>query len=156
MKGFDTEEWYEQYQAKRQAAKGAPVGSLAHQLLSNVGTLAEQKASAKQIIRQSRKGLNKTETRFLNEYLNPMVYEGAIDEIGDHESITLKLANGLRLRPDFPTWTGGRLTFYEVKGGRIWEDSIKSLKIAANKYKHCRFFIFKYVKGQWFKQEVLP
>lgn len=113
-------------------------------------------AAPAQIIKQSKKGLNKTETRFKTQYLEPRVALGEIDEIGEHESITLRLANGLRLSPDFPTWKDGRLTFFEVKGERIWEDAIKSLKIAANKYKHCRFFIFKYVKGEWFRQEVLP
>jgi hypothetical protein len=113
-------------------------------------------AAPAQIIKQSRKGLNKTETRFKTQYLEPRVAMGEIDEIGEHESITLRLANGLRLSPDFPTWTEGRLTFYEVKGAFIREDARDKLKMAATKYKHIRFFLFQYIKGEWFRQEVLP
>jgi hypothetical protein len=110
----------------------------------------------KQIIRQSRKGLNKTEARFLNEQLKPMLACGFIDEIGEHESIRLKLANGLTYKPDFPTWAGDKLTFYEVKGERMWEDALKSLKVAAHQYRRFRFYLYKYVKGEWTWQEVLP
>lgn len=113
-------------------------------------------AAPAQIIRQSRKGPNKTEKRFLNEYLEPMRHAGEIDQIDDHESITLRLANGLRLSPDFPTWKDGRLTFFEVKGERIFEDSLVKLKCAANKFPHVKFILCKYVKGEWIKQEVLP
>jgi len=110
---------------------------------------------ATQIIRQSSRGMNKTETRFKLTFLEPMLAAGEIDEIGEHESITLRLANGLRYRPDFPTWKGDKLTFYEVKGAHVWEDALKSLKVAANKYKRCRFFLYKYSGGQWIWQEVL-
>jgi hypothetical protein len=113
-------------------------------------------AAPAQIIRQSSKALNMTETRFRNTFLTPWLAAGEIDEVGEHESITLRLANGLRYQPDFPTWKGDKLTFYEVKGERVWEDAIKSLKIAANKYRRFRFIIYKYVKGEWIWQEVLP
>ncbi len=108
-----------------------------------------------QIIRQSSKGLNMTETRFRDTFLKPWLAAGEIDEIGDHESITLRIANGLRYRPDFPTWKGDKLTFYEVKGERVWEDAIKSLKVAAHEYTRFSFFIYKYVKREWIWQEVL-
>jgi hypothetical protein len=45
---------------------------------------------------------------------------------------------------------------YEVKGARVWEDSIKSIKVAANKYSRFRFVLCKYVRGEWINQEVLP
>jgi hypothetical protein len=112
-------------------------------------------SGAGEVIRQSRREPNKTERRFEIEYLKPWLATGEIDEIGEHESITLRLANGLRYSPDYPTWKAGKLTFYEVKGAYVYEDAIKSLKIAANKYRHCRFFIYKYVKGVWVWQEVL-
>jgi hypothetical protein len=145
MKGFDTEEWYEQYQAKRRASKRAP----------KVETVREP-AVTKQIIRQSSKGMNKTETRFYNEILKPMLHAGEIDKVGEHESITILLANGLRFRPDFPTWKDGRLTFFEVKCAFIREDAKIKLKVAPSEYEHCRFILYQYIKGEWFKQEVLP
>lgn len=133
---------------------------------SGVGTVASQPRredddwKAKllpptKIIRQSSKDLNKTERRFLNEILQPMLALGSLSEIGEHESITLKLANGLRYSPDFPTWAGDQLTFFEVKGARVWEDSLIKLKVAASRYQHFRFFLCKYVRGEWIKQEVL-
>jgi len=111
---------------------------------------------AKPIIRQSKKGPNKTERRFLAEHLEPMLALGSLTEIGEHESITLKLANGLRYTPDWPAWAGDQLTFYEVKGARVWEDSLVKLKVAASKYPHFRFILCKYAKGEWVRQEVLP
>jgi hypothetical protein len=108
------------------------------------------------LIRQSSKGPNKTELRFLDECLKPLVQAGYLDEIGEHESITLRLANGLRYRPDWPAWAGAQLIFYEVKGARVWEDSLKSLKVAASKYRRFRFILCKYAKGEWIRQEVLP
>jgi hypothetical protein len=145
MKGFTmSEAEYEVHQRRVKGKVAAPVDDWKAKLLPPT-----------QIIKQSRKEPNKTELRFEMEYLKPWLAAGEIDEIGEHESITLRLANGLRYSPDYPTWKNDRLTFYEVKGERVWEDSIKSLKIAANKYTHCRFFIYKYVKGQWIWQEVL-
>ena len=109
-----------------------------------------------QIIRQSRKGLTKPEQLLLAEFLLPMLATGEIDEIGEHESIRLKLANGLTYKPDFPTWKGHKLIFYEAKGERVWEDALKSLKVAAHQYRRFGFWLYKYVKGQWTWQEVLP
>lgn len=112
-------------------------------------------SGGKQVIRQSRREMNKTERRFELEYLKAWLATGQIDSYGEHESITLRLANGLRYTPDFPTWKDGKLTFYEVKGAHIREDSIKSLKMAPNKYKQFRFFLCQYVGGEWIIQEVL-
>ena len=143
-----TEEQLAEYQAKRAStSRRSSAGE------SPTGVAVRQQRREK-VIRQSGKQPNKTERRFLNEYLRPWLATGEIDEIGDHESITLRLANGLRYQPDFPTWKGDKLTFYEVKGDRVWEDSIKSLKVAANKYQRCRFFLCKYTKGGWIIQEV--
>jgi len=117
---------------------------------------AGQPRRDKQIIRQSRKELTEPERLLLHEFLQPMLAAGEIDEIGEHESIRLKLANGLTYKPDFPTWKGDKLTFYEVKGERVWEDALKSLKVAAHQYRRFGFFLYKYIKGKWTWQEVLP
>lgn len=111
---------------------------------------------AKPIIRQSTKEPNKTEQRFFLDKLAPWEAMGELDEIGDHESIVLKLANGLTLRPDWPTWKSDKLTFYEVKGGFIREDSIIKLKMAASKYPRFGFFLCQWKGGEWTIQEVRP
>lgn len=108
------------------------------------------------IIRQSKKQPNKTELRFVQDWLKPWLHDGAIDEYADHESIILRIANGLTLRPDFPTWKDGRLTFYEVKGAHIREDSLIKLKSAAHEFKQMRFFLCQWKERRWFIQEVLP
>jgi len=110
---------------------------------------------SKPIIRQSKKQPNKTEARFIQDWLKPWLHDGAIDEYADHESIILRIANGLTLRPDFPTWKDGRLTFYEVKGAHIREDSLVKLKSAAHEFKHIKFFLCQWKEGRWFIQEVL-
>lgn len=139
-----TEEQLAEYEMKRigQALRSA--------------TVVTPPAVEKQIIRQSSKGLNKTEERFKQEFLEWWLAIGALDEIGEHESIRLKLANGLTYKPDFPTWKGDRLIFYEVKGERTWEDALKSLKVAAHQYRRCDFYLYKYIKGAWTWQKVLP
>lgn len=143
-----SEEWLAEYRAKRQGQPAKVIAALA--------SLAEQSATAKQIIRQSRKELTKPERLLLSDFLKPMLAGGEIDEIGEHESIRLKLANGLTYKPDWPTWKGDKLTFYEAKGEQIWEDALKSLKVAAHQYKRFRFYLYKYTKGVWTWQEVLP
>jgi hypothetical protein len=110
----------------------------------------------KQIIKQSRKELTEPERLLLSEFLQPMLAAGEIDEIGEHESIRLKLANGLTYKPDFPTWKDDKLIFYEAKGPRVWEDALKSLKVAAHQYRRFGFYLYKYVKGVWTWQEILP
>jgi hypothetical protein len=109
-----------------------------------------------QIIRQSQKKLTEPERRLRDQFLLPMLAAGEIDEIGEHESIRLAIANGLTYKPDWPTWKGDKLIFYEAKGERIWEDALKSLKVAAHQYRRFGFWLYKYVKGQWTWQEVLP
>src|SRR5262245_4402461 len=141
-----TEEWLAEYQAKRRAAKGG----------SKAETIVTPPAIAKPIIKQSRKEPTKPERLLKTLFLEPMLAAGKIDEIGEHESIRLKLANGLTYKPDYPTWKGDKLTFYEVKGEQVWEDSLKSLKVAAHQYKRFGFYLYKYAKGEWTWQEVLP
>lgn len=109
-----------------------------------------------QIIRQKTKPLNKTEERFRLTYLETWIRDGTIDRYGDHESITLRLANGARFSPDFPTWKDGRLTFYEVKGAKIWDDAKDRLKFAPKAFPEFKFFVCRWKKGEWTIQEVLP
>lgn len=109
-----------------------------------------------QIIRQSKKEPNKTERRFEMEYLKPWLAVGDIDTYGLHESIKLQVANGAWFSPDWPTWKDGRLTFYEVKGKKIWDDAKDRLKIAAREFPQFKFFVCQWTGGEWIIQEVLP
>lgn len=120
------------------------------------GIKAEPPKPEPQIIRQSNKQPNKTEERFRLTYLESWLRDGTIDRYGDHESITLRLANGARFSPDFPTWKDGRLTFYEVKGAKIWDDAKDRLKFAPKAFPEFRFFVCQWKKGEWIIQEILP
>lgn len=110
---------------------------------------------SKQVIRQSKKEPNKTERRFELEYLKAWLIEGKIDRYGSHESIQIEIANGARFRPDWPTWKDGRLTFYEVKGKKIWDDAKDRLKIAARSYPEFKFYVCQWNGCEWIIQEVL-
>lgn len=110
---------------------------------------------AKPIIRQSRKGPNKTELRFENEKLKPWQSEGRI--VGyQFEAITLKLANGVRYTPDYVAYGIGAIRVYEVKGGFIREDAKIKLKFAAQQFHFFEFYLAQYEKGEWFIDRVLP
>jgi len=116
----------------------------------------EKPKREKQIIRQSKKELNKTERRFELAYLMSWKATGEIDRYGGHESIRLELANGARFSPDFPTWRDGRLTFFEVKGAKIWDDAKDRIKIAAREYPEFTFYLCQWKAGEWIIQKVLP
>ena len=116
---------------------------------------APVQVSKPQIIRQSNKQPNKTEERFRLTYLESWIRNGTIDRYGEHESVTIRLANGARFSPDWPTWKDGRLTFYEVKGARIWDDAKDRLKFAPKAFPEFRLFVCQWKKGEWIIQEVL-
>jgi hypothetical protein len=118
--------------------------------------LAESPESggARRAIRQSRREPNKTERRFEQEYLKPMLMSGQIDRCGEHESIRLKIANGLTYTPDWPTWKDGRLQFWEIKGARLWDDAIVKLKIAARAYPDIDFCVCQWKGGIWIIQPI--
>lgn len=116
----------------------------------------EGMGKTQKVIRQSSRELNKTEERFRLTYLETWLRTGVIDRYGAHESITLRLGNGARFSPDFPTWKDGKLTFFEVKGAKVWDDAKDRLKFAPVAYPEFRFFVYQWKKGEWITQEVLP
>lgn len=53
-------------------------------------------------------------------------------------------------RPDFVALLAdGTLEVTEVKGGHIWEDSVKSFKAAVQLYPFARWRLLQLVKGEW-------
>lgn len=98
-------------------------------------------------------GCNQTERLFLEEFLRP-----AYDGVGI-ERITLKLAEGCRYTPDFDTIDDeGRITFWDTKGGKIWDDAIVKIKVAARLYPWARFIVAqkKNKKSPWTFTEYPP
>jgi hypothetical protein len=111
-------------------------------------------AAPAQIIRQSSREPNKTERRFENEYLKPMLVSGQIDRYGEHESIRLKIANGVTYTGDWPTWKDGRLALWEIKGPKVWDDAIVKLKASARAYPEIDFYICQWKGGIWIIQPI--
>lgn len=99
--------------------------------------------------------LNKTETRFLNilKADHPLQYIGI-------QNLTFCLAHDLRYTPDF--WMvaeeeGECMTFWEVKGPFIREDSMVKLKTAATMFKMFQFVLAQESKdGQWTTKTIPP
>jgi hypothetical protein len=110
-----------------------------------------------QIIRQSRKGMNKTERRFEIERLQVWRSMGQILEY-DYEAVTLKIANGCRYTPDYWVITNdGRTQFYEIKARKmIWDDAIVKLKVAAAIYDTYEFWLCAWDRNGWTVERVLP
>lgn len=116
----------------------------------------DKRVGVKGIIRQSKRQMNSTETRFEMEKLKPMQFSGEIVSYR-YESIRLKLANGKWYKADFQAMKDGRLCFMEVKGGRPRqrEAGIGDVKVAAFQYPEFEFWIYRYKEGQWDDQRVL-
>lgn len=100
---------------------------------------------------------NKTEAAFalhvrrLRPYSNLKVYE---------QGITLRLANGVKYKPDVFTWSGdNEFEAWEVKGFKR-EASIVRLKMAASVYPMITFYLVtkrkKQAGGDWQIEKVLP
>lgn len=101
--------------------------------------------------------LNGLETRFLN-YMTPQLKQG---ETILSQAITLKLANGLRLTPDFTVVNrrpdyGIGVAMWEVKGPFAYEDSLIKLKVAASLYPFFSWTLASYKDGAWQFQKILP
>ncbi len=124
--------------------------------LTRRGQLQVVTSEPVKIVQQKTKQPNKTELRFKMVYLELWKLTGEIDAYGEHESIRLDIGNGVRFSPDWPTWKDGRLSFYEVKGARIWEDAIVKLKTAARSYPYITFWLYQWKDNQWFEQKILP
>jgi hypothetical protein len=62
----------------------------------------------------------------------------------------LLLADRCTYQPDFSVQQlDGRTRFDEVKGARVWEDSVVKFKVAAEMYPQYVFRMVKRVKGEW-------
>lgn len=97
--------------------------------------------------------LNKTETKFLEERLKR---DGTVRWIGI-QSVTLTLAHRCRYTPDFVSIDdAGRMTFWEVKGGHIWEDSTIKTKTAARMFRWARFIRSQWKESKWIDTEFRP
>lgn len=74
------------------------------------------------------------------------------------QSLTFKIANGLRYTPDFTCLIDGetRPVAYEVKGKWIDGDSVPKLKMAAHEWPDWIFILVWKEDGQWKQQVVLP
>lgn len=95
--------------------------------------------------------LNQTET-FRLEYLRRC----KISALGI-QAITLRLANRLKFSPDFHYIDAqGRLTFEDVKGGHVWEDSRIKIKQAASLYPWAKFLVVTRSFGDWDIEEIKP
>lgn len=139
--------WVREKSASRQAADAEKVA----------------KVSAPKLIRQSSKGPNKTEAAFQADVLYWRKLRGEIADYYEHDSITLRLANGVRYTPDFPVIAlDGSLRFYEVKGTKrkgwnpVQDDASVKVKTAASLYLRHKFYLVWKQDGVWQEQEVLP
>lgn len=96
--------------------------------------------------------LNKIETEF-REILRRENQNGWLVE----QSITFKLANGVRYTPDFVTYSAftGEFNGYEVKGF-MRDDAGVKLKMAAKEYPWFRWILVWKQKGNWKRQVILP
>jgi hypothetical protein len=107
-------------------------------------------------LRQDDRRPNATESRYAFDILR--VTEGV--ESYEYEAVTFKLGNGLKYTPDYMVVkTKGSaewIEFHEVKGEKVWEDSIVKLKATAAKYPYFKFVMAQWVDKQWVIQEVLP
>lgn len=127
---------------------GAVCGSTANGMTPKPGTR----------IRQSNKPLmNKLEEEFYGRIRNLYPNYPPVRPQGK----TYRLANGVRLTPDFscstwPSETGMRETCWEVKGPRAWEDSLIKLKMAATAWPEVRWLLVWKQDGAWMEQEILP
>lgn len=103
-------------------------------------------------LRQSAKPLlNKLETEY------HLWLSGRIRcELIKSQSVTLKLANGVKYTPDFFAFHGGRAEAFEVKGSHSWDDAIVKLKVAAHEWPEIQFILVYKRDGQWIEERVLP
>ncbi len=138
------------YQAEieRQLAKGKPLG-----LARAEQVRAVQVEPVAPMLRQKRTpALNKWELAFgeqlRRDYPNAHV---------SAQSITLKLANGVRYTPDFIVAGGpsADVIAYEVKG-YMRDDAAVKLKVAATAFPWMRFVLARRDGQRWVCEEVLP
>jgi hypothetical protein len=131
------------------------------QHLEKRGESTRQRVAAQaNVLRQSTKGPNKTETRFENDYLKAWSIAGEVERYA-FEDITLKIANGCRYTPDWCvkfTDPSKPVTFYEIKARKmIWDDAIVKLKVAADRFPYFYFYLCAWdAKSGWAIQRIFP
>lgn len=123
---------------------------------AQVFTTERPKAGVKGVIRQSGRQMNKTEARFEQEHLKPLIYSAELFAY-DYEAVTLRLANGCRYTPDFWAISNKGVTiYYEIKArGNVQDDSVVKLKVAASKYVNCEFYLCAWDRHGWTIERVL-
>jgi hypothetical protein len=74
-----------------------------------------------------------------------------------YERLTLVLADGVRLTPDFFVVDEQDMpAFHEVKGGFIRDDARVKLRVAAREFPEFLFKLAQCTRGQWTISEVTP
>jgi hypothetical protein len=116
--------------------------------------------AAPALVRQSSKGMNKTEARFL-DHLNQQAFRYI-----EFEGLTFRLANGSVFTPDFICWDEATMRpfCYDVKGtwkgnkGHAEDDAKVKIKVAASKYPWVNFYLAWWDTKdlRWNLQHVLP
>jgi hypothetical protein len=92
--------------------------------------------------------MNKTESRFA-ELLEARRLLGEIKGWA-FEAETLPLGPEMTFCPDFRVEElDGSISFVDVKGAHVWEDSVIKGKTAATLYPQYAFYQAKWVKGDW-------
>ncbi|MEH6814636.1 MAG: hypothetical protein V7677_19035 [Motiliproteus sp.] len=95
--------------------------------------------------------MNKTEQRYYEEVLQPLLHSGQGLDI-KFEGLKLRLADKTFYSPDFIVPTEHCLEIHEVKGH--WEDDARvKIKVAAAQFPWMKFIAIQHKKGQWVTEE---
>lgn len=95
--------------------------------------------------------MNKTEERYLNEVLRPLLYVGQVLDI-KFEGLKLRLADNTFYTPDFVVVRNECIEIHEVKGH--WEDDARvKIKVAAQMFPWLRFIAVQHKDKKWVTEE---
>lgn len=103
--------------------------------------------------RQAPGVMNKTEERYANEILRPLLLAGEIVKY-DFEAVKFRLAKKTFLTPDFYVVTPTHIEIHEVKGH--WEDDARvKMKVAAKLFPEFKWIAIKWKnkKEGWITEE---
>lgn len=95
----------------------------------------------------SAQGMNKTETAY-SRRLESRRLAGEILS-WRFEALTFRLAHRCNYTPDFLVITPAEIQVHEVKGGFVREDGLIKWKMAAERHPEFRFFLCRFIRGQW-------
>lgn len=123
-------------------------GPLKSAILAKIGTDAPHEEHVIVPAPKIHKGMNKTEQEALR-LIERMTPEHA--RVLPHESITLKVGDDrCRYTPDFAVVDEcGGLSFYEVKGGHVWDDARVKFQSAKKQYPWFRWYWMQKKQGEW-------